>query len=369
VLASAMLLLLDGLTAQCAALMTETVNVRTVLAYLSAARMYGQRELEESCMSWLRVNLLGHVPEHPHRLADIDPELMARLVSSPDLFVMQAEFSVYVLLRLWMFMRTCKRHVSDTPQEAVMASHKYFQDLAKKNKKLGIEAFLKTPEGEEYVDMFRKLRLPQLINHSMDMEMLITDRIIPSSWMEPVFRGQWRNLLRMDHGSTDIGPNPNDVDEDTFLRNCLRCGRTLTNGGTKHVWRWTGFNHGLDLVIEYSNLNLTLKRNIPGQYNEHNALIATHPTRRLMYRVTVASLNDQKQVSYTQSTGVKSATLGKNGTEQLMRLDRDKCKFPIVLSFNFMVCPPIPDTEEGDRDDAVDDSEGVAEEVLNLNVF
>ena len=25
----------------------------------------------QSCMSWLRVNLLGHVPEHPHRLADI----------------------------------------------------------------------------------------------------------------------------------------------------------------------------------------------------------------------------------------------------------------------------------------------------------
>ena len=44
------------------------------------------------------------------------------------------------------------------------------------------------------------------------------------------------------------------------------------------------------------------------------------------------------KVSPTQSTGVKSATLGKNGTEHLMRLDREKCKFPIVLSFNFMVC-------------------------------
>ena len=50
-------------------------------------------------MCWLRVNLLSHVPEHPHRLADIDPELMATLVASPDLFVMQTEFSVYVLLR------------------------------------------------------------------------------------------------------------------------------------------------------------------------------------------------------------------------------------------------------------------------------
>ena len=60
---------------------------------------------------------------------------------------------------------------------------------------------------------------------SMKEITFFADRIIPSSWMEPVFRGQWRNLLRMDHGSTDIGPNPNDVDEDTFLRNCLRCGR------------------------------------------------------------------------------------------------------------------------------------------------
>ena len=227
--------------------------------------MYGQRELEEDCMRWLRVNLLGHLPEHPHRLADIDPELMARLVASPDLFVMQTEFSVYVLLRLWMFMRICKSHVvSDTPQEAVMASHKYFQDLAKENKKLGVEAFLSTPEGEVYAGAFRKLRLPQLINHSMDMEMLVTDRVIPSSWMDPVFRGQWRNLLRMDHGSVELGPNPNEVDEETFLRHCLRCGRTLTNGMTKHVWRWTGFNHGLDLVVEYNNLNLAVKRNIPG---------------------------------------------------------------------------------------------------------
>ena len=42
--------------------------------------------------------------------------------------------------------------------------------------------------------------------------------------MDPVFRGQWRNLLRMDHGP-ELGPNPNDVNEDSFLRNCLRCGR------------------------------------------------------------------------------------------------------------------------------------------------
>ena len=41
--------------------------------------------------------------------------------------------------------------------------------------------------------------------------------------------------------------------------------RTLTSGSAKHVWRWTGFNHGLDLVVEYSSFNLTVKRNMPGQ--------------------------------------------------------------------------------------------------------
>ena len=38
-------------------------------------------------------------------------------------------------------------------------------------------------------------------------------------------------------------------------------------------------------------------------------------------------------MTYTQTTGVRSAVLGKNGVEHLMRLDRNSCVFPIVLSF------------------------------------
>jgi hypothetical protein len=52
---------------------------------------------------------------------------MVDLISSPDLFVMQTEFSVYVLLRLWMFVRMRKNWVGGQPQDAVMASHRYFQ--------------------------------------------------------------------------------------------------------------------------------------------------------------------------------------------------------------------------------------------------
>ena len=30
--------------------------------------------------------------------------------------------------------------------------------------------------------------------------------------------------------------------------------------GQQHMWRWTGFNMGLDLIVTYDNGNLSLKR-------------------------------------------------------------------------------------------------------------
>ncbi len=82
----------------------------------------------QSCIVWLRVNLLSHLPEHPDCLRSIGPDLMRDLIASPDLFVMQTEFSAYVLLRLWVFMRLGKRWTSGSlAQDVVLESHRYFQ--------------------------------------------------------------------------------------------------------------------------------------------------------------------------------------------------------------------------------------------------
>ena len=79
--------------------MEETVNVRTVARYYDSASFYGAKHIEKACLSWLKVNLLSHLPEHPDHLREISTSLMALLINSPDLFVMQTEFIVYVLLR------------------------------------------------------------------------------------------------------------------------------------------------------------------------------------------------------------------------------------------------------------------------------
>ena len=90
---------LDGLIDQCVLIMEETINVRTVARYFETAILYGTKEIEAACLNWLKVNLLSHLPEHPEYLRNISINLMEKLIKSPDLFVMQTEFSVYVLLR------------------------------------------------------------------------------------------------------------------------------------------------------------------------------------------------------------------------------------------------------------------------------
>ena len=142
--------------------MEETINVRTVARYFETAILYGTKEIETACLNWLKVNLLSHLPEHPEYLRNISINLMEKLIKSPDLFVMQTEFSVYVLLRyairvnlvirfrsyfspistavpmyltyiclysyfrLWLFL-TFHHSWKGDPQDAVLMSHKFFQ--------------------------------------------------------------------------------------------------------------------------------------------------------------------------------------------------------------------------------------------------
>ena len=187
-------------------------------------------------------------------------------------------------------------------------------------------------ESTGYLPVFRNIRLPHLINHHMDVAMLVSDRIVPDSWMSSTYYTRWMTLLRSlvnirEHlvriGSDNEIPRldsgmdkgPQDLDEEAFNRECLRwggvlvlvlqetprCGRTLNTDG-QHMWRWTGFNSGLDLIVTYDSFRLTLKRNLA---SDHEALTSTHKKRHVAYRVTVCSMNDQKQPVYRESSGIK----------------------------------------------------------------
>lgn len=140
---------------------------------------------------------------------------MGSLVSSENLCVIQTEFSLYVLLKLWLFL---KLHPAweGSATDGINSAQQYFRSLAGKNCNCGKlslalvlfkifaadtnEEFLSTEAGQPYVIAFRDLRLASLLGHPQDVDMLLGDRIIASKLLDPVFRIQWYNMLRTDQG-------------------------------------------------------------------------------------------------------------------------------------------------------------------------
>ncbi|MPC28304.1 Protein germ cell-less [Portunus trituberculatus] len=322
-LATALLLQMDPLIEQCTGIMLETINLQTVLQYHEAARRYGVVEVEKACKQWLLHNLLTQVTEHPSTLRHIPPDLMDELLSSAHLYVMQTEFSIYVMLKAWVFLKL-NPSWEGSHEVAFLEAHKFFRNRTE-------PGWFLEAEGREFSTVFTALRIVYLIYHHLDVEMLYSDRILPPSWLTPASMHQWYNMLRIDQGK-DRGPS--EIPEEEFDKSCTRCGRVLANSG-QHIWRWTGYNFGLDLVMTHDGSVLTLKRNHRSEYS------AQPPRRYIMYRVTVASLNEQKQVVYTQTTGVQSASLVKNEEIRVMLLDSE-VKYPLLLSANFLITTNQP---------------------------
>lgn len=81
--------------------MAETTNIKTVVPYYNAAVSYGVPKVKNTCKRWLEFNLMGYGWLYPSFLKEISPELMAEMVASSDLVVMQTEFCIYMMLRVW----------------------------------------------------------------------------------------------------------------------------------------------------------------------------------------------------------------------------------------------------------------------------
>lgn len=330
-LATATLFQLEGIIDQCAEIMTETVNAETAVKYYEAACEYGVQKVKEVAFKWLLVNLLSHFQDQSKRLHEISIDLMQKLVSSSDLFVMQTEFSIYVLLRYWMFLHLHPEWESSS-RESLLEAQQYFQNRKDE------EPFLASREGKRFAGPFRALRFQHLVNHHLDIDMLKSDRIVPQDWLAPSVSQQWYHMLRVDQG---LDRGPKSIENDEFCRDCVRCGRTLVNAG-EHVWRWTGFNMGLDLIWSCSTRTLRVKRN---HRTEHEVMLSLQSRRHIMCRVTLASLNEQRQVKHTQSTGLKSLTLYKNEEVTLLVLDKD-LSYPLLLSVNLLFNTGVVPSQE-----------------------
>lgn len=177
------------------------------------------------------------------------------------------------------------------------------------------------------------MRINHLLSHHRDVEVLLKDNILPKSWFFAPLLQQWSSMLSIDE-SLDHGPTE-DCAETVFYSGCLRCGRTLQEEGFQK-WRWTGFNFGLDLVLITDSRLLSIKRH---HRTEHEKLLSMQVKRNFLIRVTVASLNQLRQVKHKQCTGIRALSLEKNQEVQLLTMDKD-LEYPLLISVNLLITSP-----------------------------
>uniref|UniRef100_A0A182QA53 BTB domain-containing protein n=1 Tax=Anopheles farauti TaxID=69004 RepID=A0A182QA53_9DIPT len=327
-LATATLFQLDSLIDRCAEVMVETTNAETAVRYYEAACEYGVKTVKQSTFSWLLVNLLSFYHRASKWLRPISFELMEQLVSSADLYVVQTEFTVYTLLRYWMAL---KLFPDESPADGVEhPRERYFAE------RTSTVPFLATREGAPFERVFRALRLRNLLNHHVDIRILRQDNIIPEQWLHKPLMQQWNSVLTIDQ-SLD---KQIECDERTFLGSCIRCGRILTEN-VLHKWRWTGFHFGLDLLLLSDTRSLRIRRH---HRTENERLLSLRVNRQFLVRVSLASLNELRQIKHQQTSPVLSISLEKNEEAQLIVFDRE-LTFPLLVSVNMILVAPPEETQ------------------------
>ncbi|ALC40652.1 gcl [Drosophila busckii] len=363
VLATATLFHLDGIIDRCAEVMADTINAETAIQYYEAACQYGVISVKKSTFQWFQINLLSIYNKHPNLLRHISIDLMNLLTASHDLYVLQTEFSLYTLLRTWMFLQLHPHYDPEDPvqrAEALKTQERLTNAGVETNtpsmdvaqwtyftNRMEERSFLATPEGQPYVRVFQRLRTQYLTNHYMDLKIIFNDNIIPKEWLYKHIHSHWDALLRIDHHQED--GNPLHLDDEQFFENCMRCGRLLTEPGYQK-WRWTGFNYGMDLILIMDSRRLNIRRH---HRHEHERVLSLQTKRKFMIRTTITSINAQRQPVFTQSSDIITLNLEKNEEVTLMVLD-PKLVHPLLISINMLlVMPPnqsfkeiVPQSEE-----------------------
>ncbi|XP_012538133.1 protein germ cell-less [Monomorium pharaonis] len=335
ILATSTLFQLQGLIDECVDIMIETTNSETVVSYYNAAVSYGVPGVKAAAKRWLEVNLLGYGWRHPSFLKEITPDVMTELVASPDLVVLQTEFCVYMMLRLWLFAHTHNC-------EETLKIDEYF-----KNHKW-TEPFLTTEEGKEYAAPFKALRMKYLLLHEQDDKILYSDNLIPPDWLHSAYREQWLHLLRVD-GNKDRGPGK--MTEEEFAKECFRCGRCVEKPG-EHIWRWKAFHYGLDLLMTLDTTSLRIERN---HRLDCEHIKANHKEHKILIKVCLFSLNEQRQVKHVQDSRMLRLRLRRNTEHEIMTLDKQLC-YPLYISVNMQLVTPLTLGEEDTSTDILTDT-------------
>jgi len=329
VLAAASLIQLEGLMLHCSEVMIESMRCENVCSYYEASIMYGQKDVQTAAFKWLETNLLIQSQKESF-LKQIGPCLMQKIISSPDVFIVQVEMDLYTMLRRWIFVNVAEDEDKNCTEDINKLSSNYF-------KKISLQAhgaaFLDTEQGHTYLECFKALRLDNVLKDFGCCTEIESDKIIPEKWILTSCRKLWLKMLRVEQG-IDTGPSaPRNTEDNSLEKEGLRCGRRILRD-KDHCWRWNGYNFGIDLLVTYNALSpksITIKRNIVSQHCVSSVgLVAI---RKIQLNLWVFTLDTKGRVAHEYSSGNQYFSLGKDEETLVLEFsDEDDLTFPLYVS-------------------------------------
>ncbi|XP_077544745.1 germ cell-less protein-like 1 [Haemaphysalis longicornis] len=134
--------------------------------------------------------------------------------------------------------------------------------------------------------------------------------------------------------------NANDVPYSQASRGMGR-GRPVRVDELLHIWRWTGYNFGVDLIVTYYGRTVKFRRN---ERSEQEVLRSTSGVgrRHLLYWLSVYSVGPLGDAQLVASTGLRSVTMARNAEAKVLTIEKE-LKLPIIISASFLVTTPLSD--------------------------
>ncbi|CBY21614.1 unnamed protein product [Oikopleura dioica] len=333
--------------------MKANLGSKTVISYHDAAQMYGLPELESACIKWLEYNLMLENSPDPNldMLRGIEPDLMAKIVGSPHLTVIQVEADLYHLLKKWLILQLDPKATSvrDT------------NERLKKFRKEGSSASLLSQLSPEYQAPFQKLRYSHIFTDFKGATTVENENIIPKAWISDEYRSQFLRMLRIESASDEgpsslvcdrlqefekinSGSSPPESTLYSLLQSSMRCGRVLDRS-KDFCWRWTGYNYGFDLVMQYNHKrrSLHISRNCSKQ--EVNTSVSMKRLRSLICKIRVFAKREDESMELSYNSGWKYYQLAPD-QEQMVYYDWFKgclSKSPpkLFLTVNFILADSV----------------------------
>ncbi|KAM9578020.1 germ cell-less protein-like 1 [Trichechus inunguis] len=324
VLATACLLQVEGLIEQCNETMKETINVKTVCGYYTAAETYGLDSIKAGCFEWLLHNLMTHPSIELYKELSID--LMNLLISSSNLLVMQKEMDVYTTLKEWMFLRLNPAWNGSMKQLLVNANNWF----SSQRRCVGNTAFLETEQGIAFQPVFKNLRFQHIICDLASTKVIEQDALMPSEWLSSIYKQQWLTLLRAQQ-YREIGPRV--INETELEGYSMRCGKRIVKDG-KYSWKWSGYNFGFPLHVIFTSHYIIFKQNIFSRPCEGS--VCLQPLRNIAFRLSLVYFDSSGKLSFSKTTGYKILTFENDEEQVVMKLDSLVLSFPLYIFCNFL---------------------------------